>query len=137
MFPIALTRTDAEEEREEAREEKEHDAVRCEFERCKKQHQELCEDFSGGDELFSTIALRFFKRVETADATGTQRAESIILSNYYFLRAFFLYACACIIIRPRKEDFKNACFTPRALKKILASVCIFFLTLFFFASSIE
>jgi hypothetical protein len=95
MFPIALTRTDAEEEREEAREEKEHDAVRCEFERCKKQHQELCDDFSGGDELFSTIALRFFKRVETADATGTERAESIILSNYYFLRAFF-FVCVCV-----------------------------------------
>jgi hypothetical protein len=115
MFPIALTRTDAEEEREEAHEEKEHDAVRCEFERCKKQHQELLreEDFGGGDELFSTVALRFFKRVETADATGTQRAESIILSNYYFLRALFLYAYACIIIRPRKEDLKTR-VSPRA-----------------------
>jgi len=103
LFPIALTRTDAEEEREEPREEKEHDAVRCEFERCKKQRQLPCEEEFGDESFFTIVALRFFnKGVETADATGTQRAESIILTNYYFLRAFFLYAC--VIIRLRKED---------------------------------
>jgi hypothetical protein len=115
MFPIALTRIDAEEEREE----KEHDAVRCEFERCKKQRQLPCEDFGGaGDELFFTVALlRFFKRVdddddaETADATGTQRAESIILSNYYFLRAVSCIRVCVYYYSAAKRRRFDACFT--------------------------
>jgi hypothetical protein len=66
-------------------EEKEHDAVRCEFERCK---HRVVGVVDSDEELF--FLLRFFaglKRATTDDATGTPHKDSIICAHKYLLRA--------------------------------------------------